>query len=174
MGLVPLGVILIHSETQRDPFPVLHLVIFRFPSGLCTSPLMCFVFQQSHHMLCIPVSKLHGWIYRWPNCEACLSEEKRHCGFFFFEGRRGGGEASGHNLEISFDIVLAFATRLAPTEVLMCLLQWSHISGNNVTFFILGFFCPGCHDIRYRHGFCNKSILPSSGVDMTATEKYLF
>ena len=39
-------------------------------------------------------------------------------GVFIWGGRR----ASGHNLEISFDIVLAFATRLAPMEVLVRLL----------------------------------------------------
>lgn len=121
-------------------------------------PLMCFVFQQSHPMLCIPVSKLHGWICRWPNCEACLSEEKRRCGFFL-GGGRGGGEASGHNLEISFDIVLAFATRLAPTEVLMCLLLMKSHQWEQCHIFHLGFLCPGCHDIRYRHGFCNKRSL---------------
>lgn len=78
-------------------------------------------------------------------------------GVFFFGGGVGG--ASGHNLEISFDIVLAFATRLAPMEVLMCLLLMKSHQWEQCHIFHLGFLCPGCHDIRYRHGFCNKRSL---------------
>ena len=73
--------------------------------------------------------------------------------------RQGVGGASGHNLEISFDIVLAFATRLAPMEVLMCLLLMKSHQWEQCHIFHLGFLCPGCHDIRYRHGFCNKRSL---------------
>lgn len=71
-------------DSSRKPEDPENSVLFSGPASChvqvskssVDGSLMCFVFHKSHLILFIPVSRVHGWIYRWPNCEACLSKKK--------------------------------------------------------------------------------------------------
>lgn len=145
------------QDWKSCPFsPVLHLVIFGFPEVSADGFPVCFVFQQSYLNLFIPVSKLHCWIYRWPNREACFSKKKRErdtVGCVL-----GGGRARELMTEPRefFWHCPRLCHRLAPMEVLVCLFLMKSNRLEQCHIFHLGFLCPGCHDIKWRHGFCNN------------------